>query len=165
MQTQQNHTTSAIIPPLAGEGRLHPKVAALNFERLKWKLAHSEESAMPQETCELAEREYRRFLTLKIAFPKAVLVPTKLMDKFWHAHILDTAAYQRDCMRLFGKFLHHCPYFGVYGNDDKEFMDNAFAETHALYSEFFGEPSPEAEALPARCRSKPCHAPTPCRCR
>ena len=169
---------------------INPKVAELDFERLKWKLAHSSDAKMSPEDAELAEREYRRFLTLTIQFPKAVLVPTHLMDEFWHCHILDTVSYKRDCEMLFGRFLNHCPYFGEYGNDDKQMMEDAYNETKILYKSVFGEDVPKlesspaecldddpgecqvgcsnsrkTEALPARCRSKPCHVKPTCRCR
>ena len=164
MQTS-SETMKTTAFPVKQQGEINPLVASLGFERLKWKLSQSSEAIMSPETADLAEREYRRFLTLKIEFPDAVMVPTDLMDKFWHAHILDTIAYARDCKRLFGDFVHHCPYFGEYGDDDKSMMEDAFALTKTLYERFFGESPPETEALPARCRSKPCHVPTGCRCR
>ena len=76
---------------------LHPAVEALNFDRLKWKLCESGEAKMTKQECELAEREYRRYLTLKKLYPGIELVPNKLLDEFWHAHILDTVAYHADC--------------------------------------------------------------------
>ena len=166
-------------------GLLDNAVAALDFERLKWKLSRSSEAKMSPEVCDLAEREYRRFLTLKTAFPSADLVPSKLADEFWHAHILDTAAYARDCEKVFGGFLHHFPYFGIYGEDDKRNLDAAFAETVALYQSVFGESPPRhspancseddprcggeaevrAKSGAARCNGHPCHAPGSCACR
>ena len=145
-------------------GILAREVAALDFERLKWKLAHSDDAKMSPESCDLAEREYRRFLTLKVAFPGIDLVPSALVDEFWHTHILDTTAYARDCEAVFGEFLHHFPHFGDYSKDDKVDMDAAFAETTALYERIFGE-SPPNSAKAGRCQGKKCHAPTNCRCR
>ena len=149
-------------------GTLDSAVAALNFERLKWKLARSSDAKMSPETCDLAEREYRRFLTLKVAFPDVTLVPSMLVDEFWHTHILDTVAYARDCDAVFGGFLHHFPHFGDYGGDDEVDMDAAFAETTTLYERTFGEKPPKsnlAASEAGRCRGKQCHAPTNCRCR
>lgn len=166
-------------------GLLDSAVAALDFERLKWKLSRSSEAKMSPEKCDLAEREYRRFLTLKAAFPGVSLVPSKLADEFWHAHILDTAAYARDCEKVFGGFLHHFPYFGIYGEDDKRNLDAAFAETVALYQSVFGESPPKfsgancseddprcggeaevrAKSEAARCQGHSCHAPSSCACR
>ena len=166
-------------------GLLANTVAALDFERLKWKLSRSSEAKLSPEACDLAEREYRRFLTLKAAFPGVNLVPSKLADEFWHAHILDTAAYARDCESVFGGFLHHFPYFGIYGQDDKRNLDDAFAETTALYERVFGESPPKSSSAncsehdprcggeaevramsgAARCKGHPCHAPSRCACR
>ncbi len=143
-QSIQHQTLIAGNSMSAGDGRLHPKVAALDFDRLKWKLAHSSEAEISPEMCDLAEREYRRFLTLKMEYPNISLVPTKLMDMFWHAHILDTAAYENDCSALFGCFMHHFPYFGIYGNDDKQALNDAFAETKSLYKNKFGENPPSS---------------------
>ncbi len=52
---------------------------------------------------------YRAFLSLKATYPELKLAPVTLVDELWHAHILDTRKYARDCERLFGKFIHHMP--------------------------------------------------------
>eukprot|EP00666_Eupelagonemidae_sp_cell4sb_P001346 gene1346-18537_t len=40
----------------------------------------------------------------------------------WHEHVLDTAAYRRDCARHFGRFLDRAPSFG--GKEEKvEMLD------------------------------------------
>ena len=44
------------------------------------------------------------------------------MDAFWHQHILDTVAYQRDTVQIFGYFLHHFPYFGIWAAKDAPFV-------------------------------------------
>ena len=148
-------------------GLLDRKVAALNFDRLKWKLSRSPEAKLSPEMCELAEREYRRFLTLQVAFPGIDLVPSKLADEFWHAHILDTAAYAPDCEKVFGYFLHHFPYFGIYGEDDRQRLEAAFAETNTLYQGVFGEAPPmlSSDSEAARCKDHACHKPSSCGCR
>lgn len=187
MNMQTQHHTMPEKSALCGFAGIHPKVATLDFKRLKWKLTHSSEAKMSPEMCDLAEREYRRFLMLKMEHPNISLVPTKLIDEFWHAHILDTAAYARDCMTLFGAFMHHFPYFGIYGADDKHALNDAFAETKLLYENFFGESPPKLEAAncseddpkcvtitarndgqqmsAARCGGHACHVPGSCACR
>ena len=143
---------------------LHPAVKDLDFERLKWKLSQSSEAKMTQKECEFAEQEYKRFLTLKKLYPKRSLVPNKIIDDFWHAHILDTAAYQKDCEKVFGYFLHHFPYFGIYGEEDKQNLEKSFEETKKLYEKHFGAYPKKIDSA-SRCEGKPCHAPTDCRCR
>lgn len=143
---------------------IHPNVKSINFEKLSWKLCKSSEANMSLEECALAEREYRRFLTLKILYPKQELVPNKLLDKFWHAHILDTVAYHQDCKTLFDGYLHHFPYFGIYGDDDMQNLKNTFKETKALYEKHFSE-YPNILNNAARCQDHSCHVESSCACR
>ena len=51
---------------------------------------------------ELAVREYRRFLMLMIR-ESGSLTPCKLVDEFWHQHILDSRAYLAFCSRVAGR--------------------------------------------------------------
>jgi hypothetical protein len=62
-------------------------------------------------TTQQAESLYRRFLMLHMMFPSEEFVPTKVIDAYWHQHILDTRKYAADCDAVFGTFLHHDPYF------------------------------------------------------
>lgn len=135
---------------------IDPAVQALNFDRLKWKLCESSESKMSKTECDIAEREYRRYLSLKKLYPGVELVPNKLLDEFWHAHILDTVAYHKDCETVFGHYLHHFPYFGIYGEDDYQNLVNAFSKTKALYEKHFGPYLKNLDAG-ARCEDHPCH--------
>lgn len=85
-----------------------------------------------------AEKWYRRYLFLIVKYPNGTKhVPNRQIDDFWHAHILDTKAYARDCESVFGYFLHHYPYFGL--NGDAEQRDHCFEETNDLYQSEFGE--------------------------
>ena len=56
-----------------------------------------------------AERAYRRFLLICKQNPKISVRPTILVDEMWHAHILHTPEYHRDCTDFFGYYLHHRP--------------------------------------------------------
>lgn len=73
------------------------------------------------------------FLFLTFLYPTISIVPTKNIDAFWHTHILDTALYAIHCDILFGKFLHHFPYFGVRGEQDKANLNAAFEVTKSLF--------------------------------
>ena len=143
---------------------IHPDVKNISFERLSWKLCLSSEADMSKDECALAEREYRRFLTLKKLYPQKALVPNKLLDKFWHAHILDTISYHQDCQSLFGKYLHHFPYFGIYGDDDMRDLKDSFEETKALYEKHFGK-YPDILDNATRCEDHACHVESSCACR
>ncbi|WMN60900.1 hypothetical protein NI389_05690 [Pseudoalteromonas xiamenensis] len=149
--------------------KLDRAVANLNFEKLKWKLTKSSESTWSDEQCSLAELEYRKFLSLKKWYPKQPLVPSKLIDKFWHEHILDTKSYMKDCEAVFGFYIHHYPYFGIFGEDDHHKLQKTFNETVKLYEKHFGQFPTEMlydDQIGARCGDDhACHAPSSCACR
>jgi hypothetical protein len=81
---------------------------------------------------------YRCFLKLRVLCPGATIVPTRRIDRAWHAHILDTAKYRADCDRVFGRFLDHFPYAGLRGEDDERRWRENFVETRRLFAEHFG---------------------------
>ncbi len=143
---------------------INPLVATLELAPLAQKLRHSEEGPCWDEaTFGRADMEYRRFLTMKRLEPQAELVPSKLMDEMWHAHILDTRRYIRDCQLLFGQYLHHFPYLGIGGQEAVEALDRRFEDTKARYRRLFGQ---ELDAgCTARCEGHACHAPSSCACR
>lgn len=146
------------------ESKIHSSIENLDFTRIKHKLMTSkEDSHWTFEQCEEAEREYKRFLTLVKLNSNTEIVPTKLMDKFWHLHILDTVAYQKDCFEVFGYFLHHFPYFGIYGKKDQENLSNTFELTKKLYRFHFNEELDKPEA--SRCKDHACHVESECACR
>ena len=37
--------------------------------------------------------------------------PSEMIDKAWHAHILNTPMYFNFCKAIFGKYLHHLPFW------------------------------------------------------
>jgi hypothetical protein len=143
---------------------IHPEIEKLDFSRIKHKLmVNDEDEKWNFEQCELAEREYKRYLTLIKLHPKTNFVPTKLMDKFWHQHILDTVAYHKDCNEVFGFFLHHFPYFGIYGKEDAANLSKEFEKTQVFYLKCFGEEMKKPEA--SRCEDHACHVESECACR
>jgi hypothetical protein len=112
------------------------RVAGLDFAILKRKLG-DEKGWSPEYQSEV-EGLYRKFLALNIAYPDRKICPTGPIDEFWHAHILDTHAYERDCAYLFGSFLHHFPYFGMRGPEDRIALQTAFDESRAIFIRHFG---------------------------
>ena len=80
------------------------KIDTLDLSRVKHKLLR--EGWMPNEVS-AAEAAYRRFLKQAAVKPT---VPDMQVDKFWHAHILDTERYAKDCEAVFGRMLHHDPF-------------------------------------------------------
>lgn len=140
-------------------------IASLDFTRMKQKLMDPEEGeGLTPEELALAELEYRRFLALHKRYPSLPLVPNRLVDVFWHAHILDTQRYAEDCLSLFGYVLHHDPYMGIDGPESQQELSTLFEKTKAVYEGLFGA-YPLARLSAARCKGHPCHAPSPCACR
>lgn len=150
---------------IATTGRLTPAQAQsqvdaeLDLGNVRRKLADPVEGkGFSQSQLDLMEQEYRRFLALRLLHPDADLVPCKLVDEIWHQHILDTAAYRADCDALFGEFLDHYPYFGLFGPDDAQALKDAFAETVDLYRDAFGDPPGDTwiAADASRCKRPTC---------
>ncbi|MDN4547165.1 hypothetical protein [Pseudomonas sp. C32] len=157
--------TALKLPLLAANG-LEMQVSQLDFQRLKHKYTASSEAEMSAGQWDASELEYRRFLTLKCLYPNVALVPSKQVDAIWHAHILDTRAYRENCLQVFGRFIDHYPYFGIYGQDDYQELKSAFAHTVALYEQHFGAyPGGGCETQAMRCKDHACHVPTTCACR
>lgn len=102
---------------------------------------------------DVADLAYRRFLTLRKRYPEQTLVPSAVIDAVWHYHILDSRKYMSDCDRIFGRYLHHDPYFGLGGDEDRLANEIAWEETRQIWEKEFGEPM-VGEAH--RCSSKDC---------
>lgn len=123
------------------EKKIEPIVAEIDLEMVKMKLQDTEEGKnWTFEQCEDAEIEYKRFLHLNKRYPNMSIVPNTIMDTFWHFHILDTRAYFVDSEKIFGRYFHHFPYFGMRGKEDEQNLINSFEETKELYLIEFGEP-------------------------
>jgi hypothetical protein len=84
---------------------------------------------------------YRNYLYLQKKYGSEYKLPPSLdMDEFWHAHILDTKQYRKDCQGIFGKYFDHYPYFGIDGETDMNETETAFKKMSSLYAkEFNGE--------------------------
>lgn len=137
----------------------------LEFDRMKAKLLHQQDRGWTPEAVTRAEHGYRQFLKLSAKYPGVAIVPGEEVDQFWHAHILDTQRYACDCERLFGHVLHHNPYVGIDGTDDKAHLIELAAATGELMAREFGTAAaekpaycaitPGVEAKPAYCAVSP----------
>lgn len=115
----------------------------LNFYLLKVKLSNYEDGeGWTREQCDMAEFYYKRFLKLILYFPQEKLVPNKTIDTFWHYHILDTKHYISATNRIFGEYIHHYPYLGLLGENDKQKLNDSFERTLNLYYSVFNESLP-----------------------
>jgi hypothetical protein len=128
------------------------EIENLDLVMVKRKLMDPEEGeGWSAELCDLVEREYHKFLALTRAYPELAIVPSGLVDKFWHNHILDTQKYGPDCLRIFGFFLHHFPYFGMRGAEDAANLHRSWDNTIEVYRRHFGEPPVGLWDSGARC--------------
>jgi hypothetical protein len=111
---------------------------SLDLDPVKIKLMHESGEGWSAERTAAVETEYRRFLYLMKAFPEEHTSPAVDVDTFWHHHILDTVKYAADCEELFGYFLHHFPYVGMRGSDDREALGRMGDRMGELYQQTFG---------------------------
>lgn len=65
---------------------------------------------LEERDADLVERGFRQFfLACARSNGKRVAMPSKAVDAYWHAFILDTKSYAAWCDRTLGRFLHHAP--------------------------------------------------------
>lgn len=142
--------------------QLVSRIEGLDLSMIELKLQDTEEGAgWESGYTQRVEVEYRRYLALTGAYPDEAIVPSKIVDTFWHYHILDTQAYVVDCEGVFGFFLHHFPYFGMRGPEDAQALGDAYDRTLELYTKHFGEAPADLWARTGAARCPNCGA----RCR
>ncbi len=119
------------------------RIDCLDLSMVKMKLClpvEKEGKGWTTEQADDCEVWYKRFLKLCLIKGNGKdVVPTKLIDQMWHAHILDTRKYQADCQAIFGHYLHHFPYFGLRGEQDAHDLQDAFHDTLNRFELIFGE--------------------------
>jgi hypothetical protein len=125
-------------------------VNSIDFEMVIEKITRPDENVAKlwsKEAAEAAIHYYKNFLKLlrKYGNQHDYLPPSVEIDEIWHHHILDTRKYQIDCRKIFGRLLHHYPYFGMRYEGDDITLANAFEVTQQLHILEFGEPIPGFE--------------------
>lgn len=114
------------------------RIAGLDFEKLNRKLQFDDPKRWSKEKLAQTELSYRRFLALNALYPDDVLAVNRALDDYWHEHILDTQKYYDDCTSVFGRLLHHYPYYGMPGEPDEGENVEALAVTEEIWLEVFG---------------------------
>lgn len=115
-------------------------IQQLDLGPIKVKLMDADEGeGWSMRQVNVAELWYKRFLVLNYMYPDETIVPDQVVDTFWHYHILDTRKYADDCQHIFGRFLHHFPYFGMRGKEDANELERSFANSESLFLAEFGE--------------------------
>jgi len=93
-----------------------------------------------EDQAQAAVKQYKNLLYLwKKHADHTILPPSLELDDVWHTHILDTQKYHTDCNDIFGRYLHHYPYFGMDDKTDRNDLNRAFENTKKCYREVFGE--------------------------
>lgn len=81
-----------------------------------WRNQEFRQLPLTSEQKQLIEAGLKDFFILHVLYPKRpIAMPSKAIDKLWHAFILDTKNYESYCKRAFGSTFHHVP--------DYEFSD------------------------------------------
>jgi hypothetical protein len=115
-------------------------IHGMDLDPIKFKLMNAEEGCgWSREHADRMEIEYKRFLILSVKYSREFISPSKEVDKFWHAHILDTLKYAEDCNQVFGYFLHHFPYVGLRGAEDEANRAAAALSMQRLLQQEFGD--------------------------
>src|SRR5438874_7877286 len=100
MNTDQPSTSDAVAAAIEA-------VERIDLSAINKKLQYEEPALWTDEVIADTEAKYRRFLVLNLLHPSESLVVNKILDDYWHQHILDTRKYAADCQTVFGFFLHH----------------------------------------------------------
>ncbi|HEY9639381.1 MAG TPA: glycine-rich domain-containing protein-like [Coleofasciculaceae cyanobacterium] len=95
--------------------------------------------------------QYLAFLYLIDRYSHLSLVPSLEIDQVWHYHILDTRKYAEDCQLLFDCMIHHFPYLGLRGVQDRRSQSKAYAITQILFTKHFDGNSIGQNSLPGDC--------------
>ncbi len=116
------------------------KVYSLDFTMQTQKMV--EVLGWDRDAVDEMKDEYLKFLiinsTLKKINDNTTIVPNRIIDEFWHAHIMDTKKYHNDCMIVFGEYFHHFPYFGIQGEQDKKNWESDSSVGASLWYKIFG---------------------------
>lgn len=131
---------------------------AWDFNLAIEKLVESKSGGWSRTRAEKAVRDYKRYMAVTKALGGLQMVPSGDIDEIWHMHILDTRAYMADCNALFGEYLHHYPYFGMLGQENRQQWLQVQSVSTNLWEHLFGEPLYSVDNTPQKCPQVcPCH--------
>ncbi|MXY62038.1 MAG: hypothetical protein F4Y87_01050 [Synechococcus sp. SB0665_bin_28] len=135
--------TGTTLPTASLSGRRQWIITDLDLEPIVVKAMDAEEGhGWTFGFADQVSREYRRFLVLCLEYPQDRIMPSRIINDFWHLHILDTEKYIEDCQHCFGSILHHFPYFEIRGDKDAANLHAAYMKTFGLYWSAFGTIAP-----------------------
>ena len=113
-------------------------IATFDLECIAYKVCRDEGWTLEQ--VDRVEIQYRAFLqAIRDGGPGFSAAPTGPIDTFWHHHILDTQKYFQDCERMFGRYIHHFPYSGIFDGEDEAKQSERRRATTARLRNILGE--------------------------
>lgn len=115
------------------------KLNCTDFGPLAYKLMNPEDRpGLSLEQTADAITKYKGFLFLANNAQGKPVSPSRYIDYVWHTHVLDTELYLTQTASLFGRQLHHFPYFGKRGAADEKELLAAADYTKDQARAFFG---------------------------
>lgn len=103
------------------------------------------------------EREYKRYLELRLRYRALNMPMADPVDPMWHEHILFSPDYRKMCDAVFGRYLDHKPYETT---EEFEGLRSAYeSNTLGMYSKHFGEPDPSWWPINKQCCTYNCGTP------
>jgi hypothetical protein len=79
------------------------------------------EYGMPKDEFDKLLPEYWKFMGLIAQGFTGLGMFSNAVDTIWHAHILNTPRYEKFCMAIFGRMIHHVPNLHIGGFDIRSF--------------------------------------------
>jgi hypothetical protein len=123
---------------------LHSQLMALSFDD-SFLPRLLRETGWTTEQCDRTLQEYRRFLFLHRTTHHTV-IPSQMVDKVWHLHLLYTRSYWEDlCHNILKTPLHHQP--GSASGDQRHFFHGNYEATLKSYETIFHH-APPADIWP-----------------
>jgi hypothetical protein len=85
------------------------------------------------------ELEFRRYIALKLIYPKLSFTPSRFVDMYWHLFMLYTKEYNEFCIKLYGRMLNHVPFdIEMEQNETGNEGTEPYERTRNTYVEIFG---------------------------
>lgn len=115
------------------------KLNSLDFGPLAYKLMNPEDRpGLSLEQTTDAITKYKGFLFLTHNAQGKPVSPSRYIDYVWHTHLQDTELYLTQTATLYGRQLHHFPYFGKRGAADEKDLLAAAEYTKEQARAYFG---------------------------
>jgi len=117
---------------------MEPELSLGDYDYLKQRVV--DEYGWDAERARSAIVEYLKFLQMIAESPRMELIASTDIDLVWHEHLMDTSNYAKDCLNLFGHFLHHRR---ARTSSEYDLIPAAYDRTKQVYASRYGVFPPE----------------------